>query len=299
MPTDAGASTSDGQCEDGGWRIENGDWPSSVLYPPFSFWLRWAGMLHYFKFRQDLFDPVPARDVYVKRAGGRGWPEECPPIRAANAFGFDLLANFDVTFEQKRGGGWRVAKDVVIESDFNYAGSEDSPGQPLAQQYAWFWEKGQKVPHPISDNVYAAISNQVKISSFLYLQTDPNELLMMTDVPNMNRPWRAMTALIETDWYPASYPWHAVIELNQGGRGEKRITIKKGEPLCRVMPVRRDTYFAQAMSPGAFDQFFERGQEWLATHGKFEHEAGDVRRGVADITRTYGKQQMKSRLVVL
>ena len=55
-------------------------------------------MLHYFKFRQDLLDPVPARDVYLKRARGKGWPEECPPIRAANAFGFDVLANFTVTF---------------------------------------------------------------------------------------------------------------------------------------------------------------------------------------------------------
>src|SRR4051812_44910030 len=99
-------------------------------------------MLHYFKFRQHLLDPAAARDVYVKRAGavGRGRPEECPPIRAANAFGFDLLANFDVTFEQKRGGEWRVLKDVVVESDFNYAGSEESEGQALSQQYAWFWE---------------------------------------------------------------------------------------------------------------------------------------------------------------
>src|SRR5687768_18228344 len=69
-----------------------------------------AAMLHYFKFRQELAGPVAARDVYVKRVAGKGWPEECPPVRAANAFGFDLLANFDVTFVQKRGvaGGWRV-----------------------------------------------------------------------------------------------------------------------------------------------------------------------------------------------
>src|SRR3954463_15271572 len=80
-----------------------------------------CAMLHYFKFRQDLFDPAPARDVYIKRGKGRGWPEECPPIRAANGFGFDLLANFDVTFVRK-GGRWDVNKDVVIESDFNYAG---------------------------------------------------------------------------------------------------------------------------------------------------------------------------------
>src|SRR5438874_3536333 len=100
-------------------------------------------MLHYFKFRQDLFAPQPARDVYVKRGAGKGWPEECPPVRAANAFGFDLLANFDVTFVRTRarrkpgrggaraagtrGGGagdWRVEADVVVHSDFDYAATE-------------------------------------------------------------------------------------------------------------------------------------------------------------------------------
>ena len=180
-------------------------------------------MLHYFKFRQELFDPQPAKDVYIKPGKGRGWPEECPPIRAANGFGFDLLANFDVTFVQKR-GAWSVARDVVIESDFNYAHTKESAGVPLTQQYAWFWEKGQKLPHVISDNVYKEISNQVKISSYLFLQTDRDEVLLMTEIPNMRRGWRAMTALIETDWYAASYPWHCVIELD---RDEKRITIEK------------------------------------------------------------------------
>ncbi len=267
-------------------------------------------MLHYYKFRQDLFDPVAARDVYVKRGAGKGWPEECPPIRAANAFGFDILANFDLTFVQKT-GRWEVIKDVVIESDFDYAGDgasgadDDSPGVPLTQQYAWFWQKGQKLPHVITDNVYRRIANQVKVSSFLFLQTDPNELLLMTDVPNMHRPFRTMTALVDTDWYPASYPWHVVLELD---RSQKRIAIKKGEPLCRVIPVRRDSYFARPMSRASFSDFFDRGQRWLATHGKFGHEspdqAGDEARGlqspgVADITRTYVKQQMRSKFVVL
>lgn len=247
-------------------------------------------MLRYFKFRQELFSPAPAREVYVKRGPGRGWPEECPPIRAANAFGFDLLANFDVTFEQRR-GQWHVRRDIVIESDFNYAGSEESEGAPLTQQYAWFWEKGQKLPHVISDNVYRQINNQVKVSSFLFLKTDPNELLLMTDVPNVRRPWRAMTALVDTDWYPASYPWHVVLELD---RDEKRITIKKGDVLCRVMPMRRDTYFAGQMSPNEFDEFFACGQQWLATHGKFEHEGTTM-----DITRTYVRQQIKSKFVVM
>jgi hypothetical protein len=246
-------------------------------------------MLHYYKFRQELFDPQPAKEIYVKRPAGKGWPEECPPIRAGNALGFDLLANFDVTLVQSR-GNWRVEKDRTIESDFDYAASEESAGAPLRQQYAWFWEKGQKLPHVISDNVFAEIRHQVKISTYLFMKTDPNELLLMTDVPNLERPWRAMTALIETDWYPASYPWHCVIELD---RREKRITIRKGEPICRVIPVRRDTYFAQQMSPDAFDEFFERGQQWLATHGKVQHE------GTVDITRTYVRQQLRPRFVVL
>lgn len=247
-------------------------------------------MLHYFKFRQELFAPQPGKDVYVKRGAGKGWPEECPPIRAANSFGFDLLANFDVTFVRGRNGDWRVEDGVTIESDFDWAGHEAADGKPLVQQYAWFWERGQKLPHPITDNVYEQIRNQVKVSTYLFLQTDPNELLLFTDVPNLLRAWRPMTALVDTDWYPASYPWHVVIELPPK---EKRVTITKGEPLCRVMPVRRDTYFARQMTPHAFDDFFARGQRWLGTHGQVQHE------GTVDITRTYVRQQVKSKFVVM
>ena len=246
-------------------------------------------MVHFFKFRQELFSPQPAREIYHKPGPGKGWPEECPPIRAANSFGFDLLANFKVTFRRSR-DAWRVEPDTVIRSDFDYASNEENPGAPLTQQYAWFWEKGQKLPHVISDNVYKVIRNQVKVSTYLFLKTDPNELLYMTDVPNLVRPWRAITALIDTDWYPASYPWHCVLELSPD---QKRITIEKGEPLCRVIPVRRDTYFANPMSPSEFDEFFSRGQRWLATHGQVQHE------NLVDIRRTYVKQQIKSRFVVL
>jgi hypothetical protein len=179
---------------------------------------------------------------------------------------------------------------VVIASDFDYAARDDAPGSPLSQQYAWFWEKGQKLPHVISDNVYEQIKNQVKVSSYLFLKTDPNELLYFCDVPNQRRRWRAMAALVDTDWYPASYPWHTVIELSPA---EKTVTIRKGEPLCRVMPLRRDTYFAQQMTPHAFDDFFSRGQQWLATHGQVQHE------GTVDITRTYVRHQVKSKFVVL
>lgn len=254
-------------------------------------------MLHYFKFRQDLFDPVPAKDVYGKPGPGKGRPEECPPLRAANAFGWDVLANFEVTFRRRRDGAWVVEPDVVVASDFDWAASDDSPGAPLSQQYAWFWQKGQKIPHVITDNVYAQIRNQVKVSTFLYLQTDPNEVLLMTGVPlGVRRPWRAMTALIETDWYPASYPWHAVLELDPG---EKKITLHKGEPICRLVPLRRDTYFAKQMSPEGFDAFFERGQRWLSAHGRVVAEEAERGEGTLDITRTYVKQQMKSRFVVL
>jgi hypothetical protein len=249
-----------------------------------------APMLHYHKFRLDLLDPQPAREIYVKHAGGRGWPEECPPLRAANGFGFDLLANFEIVFNQKRGGGWRVEPDITIESDFDYAATPDSEGKPLMQQYAWFWEKGQKLPHVISDDVFAQIRNQVKVSSFLFLKTDPNELLMMTDIPNLTRKFRAASAVIDTDWYPASYPWHCVLELDPR---EKKITISKNEPLARLIPLRRDTYFAAAMSPTAFDEFFARGQQWLTTHGQVQHE------GIVDITHTYVKQQVKSKFIVM
>lgn len=252
-------------------------------------------MLHYFKFRQELLDPVPAREVYLKRGPGRGWPEHCPPIRAANSLGFDLLANFDLVFIQSSRGQWRVQDDIVIESDFDWAAREGAAGVPLGQQYAWFWKKGQKIPHVISDNVHAQIRNQVKVSSFLFLKTDPNELLLMTDVPNLRRPWRTLCAVVDTDWYPASYPWHVVLELD--GR-EKRIHIARGEPICRVIPLRRDTYFAKPMSQSSFDEFFGRGQNWLAAHGRFEHETSAPER-TADITGAYVRQQIKSRFIVM
>jgi hypothetical protein len=245
-------------------------------------------MFRYFKFRQDLFAPRPARPIYVKPGRGKGWPQECPALRAACAFGFDLPANFDVTFVQRR-DRWVAEPDVVIESDFAYAADDRGEGVPLAQQYAWGWKKGQNLPHPISDHVYTKIRHQMKVSSFLFLRTDPGEMLLMTDVPNQVRPWRALTALVETDWYPASYPWHTVIELDPRRR---RISIRRGEPLCRVIPVRRDEYAAAPMSRRDFDRFFEAGQRWLQTHGTIEHE------GMVDIRGSYLRQQKPARFKV-
>ncbi len=103
-------------------------------------------MLHYFKFRQDLSSPTPAKEIYVKRGPGKGWPEECPPIRAANAFGFDLLANFDLTFVRSRGGEWRVEEDIAIQSDFDYAADEESEGAAPHPAVRLVLGKGAEAP---------------------------------------------------------------------------------------------------------------------------------------------------------
>jgi hypothetical protein len=251
-------------------------------------------MLHFFKFRQDLLGPVPAKDAYIKRKSGHGWPEQCPPIRGANSFGYDILANHDVTFLKKRDGTWKVQDDLVIESDFNWSGDDESEGHPLQQQYAWFWNREQQLPHKISPHVFEAVKNQVKVSSFLYLKTDPNELLMICEMPNLIRPFRAIAAVVDTDWYPASYPYHVVLELDPR---EKRIEIKQGDPLVRIIPVRRDNYFAKQMTPDEFFTFFNRGQDWLESHGRM-HEAAEGAHHL-DITHTYSKQQLKSRFMVM
>jgi hypothetical protein len=257
-----------------------------------------SGVLRFYKFRDELHPLVPARDVYQKRAAGRGWPEECPPIRAANAWGFDILANFDVAFVRQKDGTWRAEPDRELASDFDWSADPDAPGRPLVQRYAWFWEKGQTLPHVITDDVFELVKHQVKLSSFLFLASDPNEVVMFADPPNAppmhERGWRAMSAVVETDWYPASYPWHVVLELDAS---RDRVEIAKGEVLCRLMPLRRDTHFAGRMTEGEFDAYFARGQRWLSTHGKTHGSAEGE--GQLDITRTYVKQQVRSRFVVL
>ena len=185
-------------------------------------------MLHFYKFREELFGPVPAAEVYVKRGPGRGWPEECPPIRAANGFGFDLLANFDVTFTRRRDGTWRIEPDTVIESDFDWSPGEEVAGAPLVQQYAWAWDKGQLVPHKISDNVYETIKNQVKVSSFLFLKTDANELLYMTDIPNLGSPVARDDGAGRYRLVPGQLPM--ACGAGTRIRARKKITIKRGTP---------------------------------------------------------------------
>jgi len=251
-------------------------------------------MLHFYKFAAEVAGPVPAREVYAKREPGRGWPEECPPLRAANAFGWDVPASFEMVFRREDGGAWRLDKEVEVESDWVFTPEqgigEGQQGAPLVQKNAWFWDQDQMLPHVISPQVYPRLRHQVKVSTFLFLHTDPNEILFITDIPNLDRPFRVLTALVDTDWYPASYPWHCVIELEPR---EKKIVIEKDAPLCRLLTVRRDSYFAREMSPAEFERFFQRGQDWLACHGKGEPSA------MMDITGTYVKQQQKSRFAVI
>jgi hypothetical protein len=105
----------------------------------------------------------------------------------------------------------------------------------------------------------------VPISEVDVLATAPGSNLIVLNTNDAH----PITAVIDTDWYPASYPWHTVIELN---RDQKRITIRKGEPLCRVIPVRRDTYFAQEMPPADFEAFFARAPEMRReAHLRYEH----------------------------
>ena len=248
-------------------------------------------MLKFFKFADEILAPVPARAAYQRREPGRGWPEDCPPIRAANSFGWDVLASQDMVFRQAD-GRWSLEAPVDIESDWAYSADDDdeATGEPMVQRNAWFWEEDQVLPHAISSSVYKEISGQVKVSMFLFLATDENELLYITDIPNIDRPFRALSALVDTDWYPASYPWHCVLTL---APDETEIRIARGDPLCRLFTVRRDHYFAREMTPAEFEGFFHRSQEWLRRHGKGERE------GMVDITGNYVKQQESSRFSVI
>lgn len=242
-------------------------------------------MLHYYRFHADLPHPAPARPVYTKRGPGSGWPEHCPPIRAAQAFGWDVINPFDLRFVRDEAGDWSIAEQVEVECDTDL----DSGGgglTPEPQLNAWFWEKGQKVPHVITDNVYAAIRHQCKVSTFLYLRTEPGWMLMMCDVPNLKRDFGVIGAMIETDWYYPAHPWHAVIELPRVEDSPiTEVLIPAGEPLCRLISVQRAAYEAAEMTGDAFGQMFEEGQRWLG------HEGRPTDEGTLDITGSYARQQ--------
>lgn len=241
-------------------------------------------VIHYYRFHDDVLAPVPAAETYVPRGKGRGWPEQCPPIRAAHSFGWDVLASVDLAF-QREDEGWSIASSADLEADWVVEPVDGGPAEPLVQAAAWFWDENQELPHPISPEVWPALRDQVKVSTFLFLRTDPGEMLLFEDLPHSGRPFRVLPALVETDWYPASYPWHCVLELD---RGHERIEIARGTPLCRLRPVRRDAYFAQEMSATEFETFFDRGQAWLLSHGKGPPSA------MMDITGAYARLQRRS-----
>jgi len=241
-------------------------------------------MLTFYRFHADLPALVPAKPVYNKPAPGSGWPDHCPPIRAAQAFGWDVINPFTMRFVRDAEGAWDIDEAVEVPSDVDLGDGTT----PHPQLNAWFWEKGQTRPHVISDNVYPLIRHQCKISTYLYLHTEPGWLLMMTDVPNRRRDWRLITTVIETDWYFPAHPWHTVIELPRIEESDvAEVVIEEGEPLCRLIPVQRADYNAAEMSDDAFGQLFAAGQQWLAEHGRDpDPEARDL-----DITGQYARQQ--------
>lgn len=238
--------------------------------------------MRYYRFNSDLPHPVPARPVYRKCPSGSGWPEHCPPIRTANAYGWDIINPFKMRFIRDPQGEWTLPDSVEVHADVELDGNV----VPEPQLNAWFWEKGQQRPHVITDNVYLQIRNQVKVSTFLYLQTDPGEILLIRGIPNLARPWGTTEAIIETDWYFPAHPWHCVLELPRIEESPvSEVIIAEGEPLCRVVPLQRADFSAQEMSGHAFALAFQDGQRWLSAHGR-----NPVGRDL-DITGTYAKQQ--------
>ncbi len=251
-------------------------------------------MLDYFRFHADLPHPRPAKPAYVKRSAGSGWPEHCPPIRAANAFGWDVINPFTMRFIRDKQGNWDIEEAIEVESDVEFTGGVI----PHPQLNAWFWERGQERPHVITDEVYAQIRHQVKVSTFLYFRTEPGEMLLIKAVPathasTPHRAWSVIEALIECDWYFPAHPWHGVIELPRIEESTiDEVVIREGEPLFRLIPIARADYEAREMSPDDFGEIFAKGQRWLSEHGR-EKQRGDVM-----ITGEFAKQQELSRFEV-
>ena len=154
-------------------------------------------------------------------------------MRGANAFGWDLLCPGDLEFS-RRDEKWQLDTPLSLESDWKYTPVDGAGGTALSQANAWFWDQDQMLPHVITPEVYPEIENQVKVSTFLFLRTESNEQLYFCDIPNLSRPFRVLSALVDTDWYPASYPWHCVLELDPA---RERIQISRGDPLVSLIHI--------------------------------------------------------------
>ncbi|CAE7554255.1 unnamed protein product [Symbiodinium natans] len=242
-------------------------------------------VLRYFRFHSELPHPVPARRSYVERRPGSGWPEQCPPMQAASAFGWDVINPFEIQFDPGK-EGWEIHSSVEVGG-----GDLEERGDIGAfdQDNCWQWDPNQVLPHRISPQVYPEIRNQAKVSTYLYLQTPPGWAVLMSDVPNLKRRFRILSAMIDTDWYFPAHPWHAVVELPRTATGEP-IVLKKGEPLCRLTPVSRGTYAAREMRPEEFKKLYYRGQAWLDENGR-PSEDPEAEEGVLDIRGAYARDQ--------
>lgn len=241
--------------------------------------------LRYFRYHSDLPHPVPARSSYVARPPGQGWPEQCPPIQAAQAFGWDVINPFTMRFVRGK-EGWEIGSAVEVQG----GDLEERVGvEPFPQQNCWPWDSAQILPHRISPHVFPQIRHQVKVSTYLFLQTPPGWALLMSDIPNLKRNFSVISAFLDTDWYFPAHPWHCVIELPQGSSEANEVVIPEGALLCRLTPVRRGAYVATELLPEEFNELFNSGQRWLEEHGRpsEDPEAG----GALDITRAYKKQQ--------
>jgi len=237
-------------------------------------------ILSYYRYMADLPHPKPAKAVYRSGLEGSGWPEHCPPIRAASAYGWDVINPFDMVFSRNEENRWGLDGAMEVHSDVDLPNGMT----PHPQLNAWFWEKDQKRPHLISTHVYEHIAHQVKLSTFLYLKTKPNWMTWIRSIPGLDRPWKTVEAVVESDWYWPAHPLHGVIELPLDLNIQK-VVIKAGEPLFRLVPVERLNTEAKEMSDANFAEYFEAGQTWLANYGK-RVEGDDVM-----LTGVYAKQQ--------
>jgi hypothetical protein len=208
--------------------------------------------------------------------------------RGPDAFGWDVLAPFDMTFRRMK-EGWKHLDPIDLESDFG-VGAEgrrrlratDDAGQRLVLG------QGARTPHKISDDVWPELRDQVKVSTYLRMKTDRDELLMLGEVPNRIVPWRAFTAVLDTRPSSGVLSVARVLILD---RREKEIRIDKGTPLFRLTLHTRKNYRSKPMTDAGFDTFFTRGQEWLRKHAR--GVVGDT----ADIRGAYVKQQRNARFL--
>ncbi|CAK0803463.1 unnamed protein product [Prorocentrum cordatum] len=60
--------------------------------------------------------PKPAKEIYSSRPTGSGWPEQCPPIKAAQAFGWDVINPLDIEFVYGE-DGWEIAEVTEVDGD--------------------------------------------------------------------------------------------------------------------------------------------------------------------------------------